>query len=168
MGCVYWVTGLSGAGKTTVGTKLYNYLREKQSNIIRLDGDILRQVFQSFDYSREGRKQLGFQYSRLVKMISDQGIDVVICTVAMYDEVRQWNRDNIKDYREIYLEVELEELIKRDQKGLYSKAKDNKDENVCGINFDAELPKCPDIKISNYGETTPDKALEAIIDYFGI
>ncbi len=166
MGYVYWVTGLSGAGKTTVGTKLYEYLREKKPNVIRMDGDILRNIFQCYDYTFDGRKALGFQYAKLCKMLSDQGIDVVICTVVMFDEVRQWNRENITDYREIYLEVELDELIRRDQKGLYSKATANKEENVCGVNMDVELPKFPDIKISNYGEITPDIAFQMIISHY--
>jgi signal recognition particle GTPase len=55
-GTVYWVTGLSGAGKTTVGSKLYSTLKEKKSNVVMLDGDILRNVFQMFDYSTGGEK----------------------------------------------------------------------------------------------------------------
>ena len=168
MAHVYWVTGLSGAGKTTVGTKLYNYLHDKALNVIRLDGDTLRNVFECYDYTYEGRKALGYQYARLCKMLCEQGMDVVICTVVMYDEVRQWNRDNIAGYREIYLEVDIDELIKRDQKGLYSKAKANKEDNVCGINLNVELPQHPDITIKNYGDITPDKALEMIIDCYGI
>jgi adenylylsulfate kinase len=154
------VTGLSGAGKTTVGGKLYSSLKEKKSNVVMLDGDILRSVFQAFDYSTEGRKSLGFQYSRLCRMLSDQGIDVVICTIAMYDELREWNRKNISSYVEIYLEVSLEELKKRDQKGLYSSGT----QNVVGATATVELPKNPDIVIQNYGETTADKALEIILN----
>ena len=165
-GCVYWVTGLSGAGKTTVGTKLYEHLKSKKDNVIRLDGDILRAVFKNTDYTYDGRKKLGFQYGGVCKMISDQGIDVVICTIAMYDAVREWNRENIENYREIYLDVSMEELIRRDQKGIYSRALGKKESNVSGVNMQTELPKNPDLTIQNYGETNPDKALKMIIDKY--
>lgn len=165
-GTVYWITGLSGAGKTTVGTMFYEQIKETKDNVIRLDGDILRSVFLNQDYSTEGRKALGYEYSRLCKMIATQGIDVVICTVVMYDEVRKWNRENIEKYREVYLEVPIEELSRRDQKGLYSKAKSTDDTPVCGITLDVELPKNPDLVIRNYGNTTPEEACRQIIESF--
>lgn len=165
MGKVYWITGLSGAGKTTIGTKLFNYLREKKDNVVLLDGDILRGVFQIYDYSSEGRKSLAFQYSRLCRMLSKQGIDVVICTIAMYEDVRIWNRKNIDGYVEIYLEVSMDELIRRDQKGLYTKAAKNEEENVAGVNMQVELPQNPDICIQNYGEISPDNAFITIVNY---
>ena len=161
MGCVYWVTGLSGAGKTTIGKMLYDSIKSKKDSIVRLDGDILREVFQNNDYSREGRKNLGYEYCRLCKMIASQGIDVVICTIAMFDELREWNRRNIDNYLEIYLEVSMEELIKRDQKGMYTQELSD----LSGVSQEAELPKEPDIIIKNYGEITPDKALNIILEY---
>lgn len=167
MAYVYWVTGLSGAGKTTIGKMLYQHLKEKKDNVIRLDGDSLREIFQNQDYTYEGRKALGFQYSRLCRMLSLQDIDVVICTIAMYDGVREWNREHIAGYREIYLEVDMEELIRRDQKGLYSRAL-RQEEDVSGMNMVTELPKNPDIVIHNYGDTSPQKALKMIIGRFGL
>lgn len=166
MGRVYWITGLAGAGKTTVGTKLYEKLKENKTNVIRLDGDNLREVFQNHDYSYEGRKQLGFQYSRLCKMLSEQNIDVVMCTIVMYDDVRAWNRANIADYVEIYLEVELEELIRRDQKGIYTRALSKNEKEVAGMNMKTELPKQPDLIIKNYGDISPDDALKMIKERF--
>lgn len=168
MAYVYWVTGLSGAGKTTIGKMLYQHLKEKKDNVIRLDGDSLREVFQNQDYTYEGRKALGFQYSRLCQMLSLQEIDVVICTIAMYDDVREWNREHISGYREIYLEVDMEELIRRDQKGLYSRALRQEEKDVSGMNMATELPKKPNIIIHNYGDTTPQKALKMIIERFGL
>ena len=167
-GTVYWITGLSGAGKTTIGIKLYEYLKEKKDNIIRLDGDVMREVFNNKDYSSEGRKALGYQYARLCKMLSNQGIDVVICVCVMFDEIRQWNRDNISNYKEIFLDVTMDELIKRNQKGIYTKAMNSKSQSVYGISIDAQLPKTPDLIIENYGKTTADNAFEQIVEEFGV
>lgn len=163
-GTVYWITGLSGAGKTTIGILLYEYLKKKEDNIVFLDGDILRTVYQATDYSIEGRKKLAFQNGRLCKMLVDQGIDVVICIIAMYEECRRWNRKNIENYKEIYLEVPIKVLIQRNQKGLYSRALNNEIPNVMGINMDFEAPHFPDMVINNSGILRPEQVLKKIIE----
>lgn len=167
-GNVYWITGLSGAGKTTVGIKLYEYLKSTKDNVIRLDGDIMREVFQNKDYSTEGRRVLGYQYARLCKMLSAQGIDVVICCIVMFDEVRVWNRENIVNYHEIFLDVTMDELIKRNQKGIYTNAMKDKSQSVYGISIEAELPKCSDLIIKNYGDVSPDVAFNQILEAFNL
>ena len=99
MNRVYWITGLSGAGKTTIGKKLYERLKEKNCNIVFLDGDILREVFGGdLGYSREERVKCAMRYARLCKMLVEQGLDVICCTISMFDSVREWNRKNIKGY----------------------------------------------------------------------
>ncbi len=163
MGRVYWITGLSGAGKTTIGKLLFTSLKAKKENIIRLDGDELRYIFNNSDYSYEGRKRLGFQYSRLCKMLADQDNDVIICTIAMFDDVRAWNRENIDDYFEIYLEVTLDELVKRDYKGVYA-GKISGKKNIYGLDLKVEYPKEPNLIIRNYGDVLPEDAIKLILD----
>ena len=150
-GIVYWITGLSGAGKTTLGQRLYRDQKADGENVVILDGDELREIINNKDYSYEGRKQVAKQYSRMCRMLSSQGIDVIICTVSMYDEVREWNRINIENYCEIYIEVPMKELIRRDQKQLYSRALKKELINVMGIDGEFEEPKDPDIRINNDG-----------------
>lgn len=167
-GTVYWITGLSGAGKTTIGTKLYKHLKGIKDNAVFLDGDALRKVFQNADYSYEGRKSMAYQYGRLCWMLSEQGIDVVCCCIAMFDECRQWNRNNIDNYKEIYLKVNIEVLIQRDQKKLYSKAINKEIKNVMGIDLEFDEPKLPDVIIKNDGSETPEKIVECIINNLNI
>lgn len=167
-GNLYWITGLSGAGKTTIGTGLYQYIRQKKDNVVFLDGDMLREVYQSKTYSAEGRRNLAFQNARLCKMLTSQGIDVVICLIAMYEDCRKWNRENIENYHEIYLRVTIDELIRRDQKQLYSRALRNEIKDVVGINMSFEEPQTPDMIIDNNGQNTPEEVVEMITDYFQI
>lgn len=168
VGTTFWITGLSGAGKTTIGKILYEYMAKKNNHIILLDGDILRDVYKDYTYTTQGRIDLTYRNARLCKMLNDQGIDVIICCIAMYDECREWNRNNIKNYKEIYLNVPIDELIKRDQKKLYSRALNNELENVMGINLAYESPKCPDLEINNSGFNTPKKVLNIIIEKFNL
>lgn len=167
-GTLYWITGLSGAGKTTIGTMLYEHIKSIKQNVVFLDGDILRQIYKSNDYSVEGRRNLAFQHGRLCKMLTEQGIDVVICVIAMFEECRKWNRDNINNYKEIYLDVPIEELIKRDQKQLYSRALKNEIQDVMGINMDYEAPKMPMLRINNSGTNTPEAVLRYIVEELNI
>ncbi|VDG72430.1 adenylylsulfate kinase [Clostridium carnis] len=158
-GTVYWITGLSGAGKTTIGKRLYKKIKEVKENIIFLDGDELRVVFNNFDYSYSGRKDLSKKYSNLCNMIAEQGIDVIICTISMFDYIRRWNRENIINYKEIYIKVPICELKKRNQKELY---KNNRHNNVVGVDIEFEEPKESDLVIENNGDYTPEEIVEYI------
>lgn len=167
IGTTYWITGLSGAGKTTIGKKLYEYMI-KNNNVVLLDGDMLREVYQDYCYDEDGRINLTYRNGRLCKLLNEQGINVIICCIAMYDECRYWNRQNIKNYKEIFLNVPIEELIRRDQKNLYTRALNNEVCNVMGINMEYEAPKNPDLEINNLGDNTPDITVTKIIKEFNI
>lgn len=165
-GVLYWITGLSGAGKTTVGTKLYYEMRKTCSGLVILDGDILKKlVGNSLGYSRKERLKRASYYSQMCKMLTDQGISVIICTIAMYDSVREWNRRNIEKYVEIYLKVDREVLIKRDKKGLYSRQRLGKISEIAGLDIDVEYPKTPDLVIENDGSVSVRECVERIMAY---
>lgn len=165
-GTLYWITGLSGAGKTTIGNALYYQLKKKQDNLVILDGDILKKlVGDSLGYSKEDRKKRAYYYSNLCKILVDQGISVIICTIAMYDEVRAWNRKNIERYVEVFLKVEKNILIQRDRKGLYSGQATGTIRQVAGMDLDVEFPKNPDIIIENNGGKSVEECVKEIINY---
>lgn len=150
-GTVYWITGLSGAGKTTIGDLFFKRLREEKKSVLFLDGDTLREVFgNDLGYSREDRFRCAMRYSRLCRLLAEQGQDIVICTISMFHEVRRWDRKNIKKYKEIYIEVPMEVLEQRNQKGLYQSGND-----VVGVDLETELPQNPDLVIKNDGNLPP-------------
>lgn len=159
-GTVFWITGLSGAGKTTIGKALYKKLSLSKS-IVMLDGDELRQVFgDDLGYEREDRQKSAFRNARLCALLSNQGIDVICCTISMFDNVRSWNRNNIKNYMEIYIKVNKSTLIQRNQKGLYSE----KQGNLVGFGIDMEEPKHPNLVIENEGKLSEDEIVNIICD----
>jgi len=160
---LYFITGLSGAGKTTIGKALVAELNAHgQNNVIFLDGDQTRWVFDGlFGYSLEERKKLALSYPRLCKLLTDQGFTIVFSTISMFNEVREWNRKIIENYLEIYLKVPLEILKKRDQKGLYS----SNAENLMGISAEPELPQNPDIVIENDGRFSVEECVKIILEY---
>lgn len=115
-GNVLWITGYPGSGKTTLAKCL---IQQSQFEAVLLDGDELRKALNNHDYSLEGRKSLSFQYARLAKLLADQGLFVVVSVVALFNDIHTWNRANIKNYKEVFLNPSLEVLQQRNKMGLY-------------------------------------------------
>lgn len=163
-GTVYFFTGLSGAGKTTIGSLFHQRLKAKKPNVVRLDGDLFRPVYlEDIGYSDDDRRKGAQRTFRVCKMLADQGIDVVVCTISMYEEVRRWNRENIDNYKEIYIRVTRETLLARNQKGLYSSGK-----NVVGVDLPFDEPQTPDVIIQNDGQETPLAIVQRLEREFGL
>ncbi|MEM7672074.1 MAG: adenylyl-sulfate kinase [Verrucomicrobiota bacterium] len=154
---VYWIIGLSGAGKTTLATKLYKTLKPEYPNTVLIDGDVIRNVFQhetmrdNLDpYSLEGRRINADRICELCRWLNDQSIHVVCAVLSVFEESRQWNRKHISDYFEIYLEANIQFLKKhRDYKGLYRSAQSDISQNIVGCDIPFIPPKKPDLVIQS-------------------
>lgn len=161
-GKLYWITGLSGSGKTTIGTALYQEIKKTTDKVIYIDGDTWRKyVSKSNSYTDEARRAGSPRLAGLCHMLCDQGFIVVCAAMAMYHNVRELNRNHVKNYVEVYVKVDIETLYKRDQKELYS----SKAENVVGVDIEPELPKNPDIIIENDECENLDIKVKQILDY---
>lgn len=146
---VYWITGLSGAGKSTLCGELVAHLRQKNRPVVSLDGDELRQALAAGDaYSAKERLQLAKRYGHLCRLISAQGVDVVIATISLFREVHRWNRANLPGYVEIFLDVPIEELSRRDPKTIYARAAKGELTSVAGVDFAVEYPEAPDVLLT--------------------
>lgn len=165
-GILYWITGLSGSGKTTIGVKLYDELKKYRDNVVFLDGDILKGIMaDDLVYTNEERKKRGLKYTMLCKALVDQGMIVICCTIAMFHEIQDWNRKNNKMYVEVFLDVDMDTLRKRDKKGLYSGIEKGELKNVVGVDIKAEFPQNPDIILCNDGRYTVEECVKKIMDF---
>jgi adenylylsulfate kinase-like enzyme len=154
-GRVFWITGLSGAGKTTVASLLVERLRSHGIPTIFLDGDRLRAAFApDAGHAMAERQKLAGSYARLCGELAGQGFIVVCATVSLFQSVRDWSRSEVPGYREIFLNVPLEEIRARDPKGIYKNVKSD----IVGVDIQPEFPASPDITIDNYGACRPDTA----------
>lgn len=166
-GTVYWLTGLSGSGKTTIGKLFYKRLRDKKPNVVFLDGDSLREtIADDLGHSLEERKKSAMRNSRLCRLLAGQGIDVICATISMFHDCHRWNRRNISRYREIYIRVPIEVLIKRDQKQLYSRALKGEIKHVWGVDLKVEEPEDPDLILDNDGSQAPDELVNDLFNRF--
>lgn len=165
-GGLIWITGHSGAGKTTLAKITSDKLRALGVPVVLFDGDELRSIFgEQFGFSLDARRQLAFAYSRLCHKVSDCGITVVIATISMFESVRVENRASNERYLEVYLDVPLCVREERDPKGLYRAAAvglSTSDTPPPGI----EEPVNPDLVVKNYGEMLPEVAASLIVDRY--
>ncbi len=160
---VIWITGYSGAGKTTVGRKVKSALLDMGIHVVFLDGDDLRGIFGGkWGYSREERIELAHTYFRLCNTLTSQGMVVVISAVAMYSEVYSWVETNIDRSMQIYLKVPSQERVARDKatKNIYGKFDD--------LSLLYDDPVSPDLVIENYGSMAPGDAANKIIELYKV
>tara|TARA_B100002019_G_C21240165_1_gene585072 strand:+ start:842 stop:1411 length:570 start_codon:yes stop_codon:yes gene_type:complete len=163
-GIVIWITGLSGAGKTTISKKMFLYLKEK--NPIHLDGDNLRDILSirhKKTFTKKSRNKIGLLYSKMSKYLADQGHLVIISVMALDKSVFEWNRKNIKNYFEVYLKVSKRELVKRDPKGIYKKYKQGKVRYISGFDISYDEPYKPNLIIEWNKKLTIKKTSELIL-----
>jgi adenylylsulfate kinase-like enzyme/phosphohistidine swiveling domain-containing protein len=167
-GRVFWITGLSGAGKTTLGRELCSRLRAAGRPVTFLDGDALRSVIaEDLGHSAVDRRRSAMRNARLCRLLAEQGADVVCATISLFHEVQRWNRENIPGYREIYLRVPIDELRRRDSKGIYAGAQRGDMRDVVGVDVPAETPEAPDLVLDNYGALDVATAVDRIVSVFG-
>ena len=147
---VYWIIGLSASGKTTIANLLVQYLRDSGRSVVLLDGDVIRSLFKNdVDHSIKGRFKNAERISNLSSFLSRQGVDVVAAVLSIFPDWQKWNRENIHNYREIYLKVSMDVLLKRETKSLYAEAFAGKIKNVVGVDIPFPEPKNPDLIIDN-------------------
>ncbi len=148
-GRVIWITGLSGAGKSTLAREVVERLRKLGKAVVMLDGDELREVFgaaatNTENHGREGRQALAMQYAHLCRVIAEQGFVVVIATISLFNKIHDWNRENLPGYFEVYLKVPVEELRRRDPKGIYRRFDAGELTDVAGLDLPIDEPIASD------------------------
>lgn len=161
-GTLIWITGLSGAGKSTISKALFSLYKPNVPNLVYLDGDIYRACFGSTGYSREERLEVAKKISALCGILVGQGIHVVCATISLFHEIQAENRKNIPNYVEVFVSCSMEELLRRDQKGLYSKANAGQINNVVGVDIPIEQPLNPDLTIENESQNNLHEKVQAI------
>ena len=145
-GILFWITGLSGSGKTTIATAIHSEITELYGPTIMISGDDIRRIFDLKGYDHDERIKISNKYCKFAKYITDQNINIIFAVVAMFHKTRVWNKKNIKNYVEIYLKSNIKKIIKKNKKKIYIKKNPGK---IIGIDIKPEYPKKPHITILN-------------------
>ena len=147
---IIWFTGVSGAGKTTLGKKFFKVLKKKSQSSIFIDGDEFRSIFKKdLKYSLKDRDKNAFRLTRLVQSLSKQKINIVVAANLTSFKYRSWCRKKISNYFEIYIKAKKTSLLKRDYKKLYKNAIQGKIKNVVGVDLPFNTPRGCNLYIEN-------------------
>jgi adenylyl-sulfate kinase len=164
-GCVLWLTGLSGCGKSTIANMLEEILNTKGSHTYLLDGDNIRHgLSRGLGFSDEDRMENIKRVADAAKLFVDAGIIVIASFISPLRKQRQAAREIIgaDDFVEIFIDSPFHECVKRDPKGWYKKALNGEIESYTGVDSPYEKPENPDIHIKT-GETSPEEGILKII-----
>ncbi|MBU0699312.1 MAG: bifunctional sulfate adenylyltransferase/adenylylsulfate kinase [Pseudomonadota bacterium] len=170
-GFTVFMTGLSGAGKSTIAKVLYaRFLEMGDRPVTLLDGDIVRQNLSSqLTFSKEHRdinvRRIGFVASEITK---NRGI-AICAPIAPYNETRAEIRKIIETYGgffEIHVSTPVEVCEKRDRKGMYAKARAGLIKGFTGVDDPYEIPEAPELRI-NTADLTPDEAAQETLLLLG-
>ena len=144
-GILFWITGLSGSGKTTIAEKIKKRISNKFGPTLTISGDDLRQLLNFKSFSKKDRLSYALSYGKFCKYITDKNINMIFSTVSLFNKVQKWNKSNINNYIEIYIETDINEVINKKKKFFYR----GNYKNIVGKNLKAEFPKKPNILIKN-------------------
>ena len=164
-GFTLWFTGLSGAGKSELSQRVAKELRQREVNVEILDGDEVRtNLSKGLGFSKEDRdtniKRIGY----VCKLLSRNGTVAISAAISPYKEIRDFNRAQIDNFIEVYVQCSIEELTRRDVKGLYKKALAGEIKNFTGISDPYEPPENPEITVDSEKQSE-EESFQIIIDY---
>lgn len=164
-GGVFWLTGLSGAGKSTIAYAAEKLLFAKGLNVIVLDGDNLRSGLNNdLGFTEKDRKENMRRTLEVAKILEGTGAVVICSLISPYITERQLVKTQAKNGHEIYVKADVETCIQRDPKGLYQKALKGEIKNFTGISSPYEVSQSPDL-IVDTEKTNPKEAGEFFAKY---
>lgn len=153
--CVIWFTGLSGSGKSTIANIVDQKLFAMSHHSMLLDGDNLRQgLNRDLEFTEEDRFENIRRAGEAARLMLEAGLIVICSFISPYKADRNMVRNLVgnREFVEVFVDTPIEECIRRDPKGLYSKAKSGQIKNFTGIDAPYEAPSTPELHLKASGE----------------
>lgn len=166
-GIAIWLTGLSGAGKTTIAVALEKALHSKGKLTQVLDGDNIRAgINNNLGFSEADRMENVRRIAEITKLFINNGIITICCFISPAENMRSLAKNIIgkKDFIEVYVNTPLETCEKRDVKGLYAKARKGEIKDFTGIDSPFEEPENPSLNLKT-SELSVEESVAKIIEY---
>ncbi|MCD6162422.1 MAG: adenylyl-sulfate kinase [candidate division Zixibacteria bacterium] len=165
--CIIWLTGLSGAGKSTIAQELEKFLFAQDYQVVVLDGDNVRHgLNKDLGFSQEDRDENIRRIGETAKLLMEAGIIAITAFISPYAKTRDRVREIVPegDFIEVHIECSLDECERRDAKGLYKKARAGLIKNFTGIDDPFEAPEHPEITI-NTEKLTIEQSAKTIVHF---
>jgi bifunctional enzyme CysN/CysC len=163
---VLWLTGLSGAGKSTIADLVEKKLLARGRHTMLLDGDNVRHgLNRDLGFTDADRVENIRRVGEVAKLMTEAGLIVICSFISPFRAERQMVRELTAPtaFLEIFVDTPLEECIRRDPKGLYAKAKAGRLEHFTGLDSPYEQPEAPEIHVTTIGKT-PESIAERVLD----
>lgn len=158
-GFAVWLTGMSGAGKTTISSLLETRFRRYGARVERLDGDEVRKhLSKGLGFSREDRDENIRRIGFVAELLCRNGIIVIVAAISPYRAVREQLRSAIGAFVEVHVDCPLDVLVARDAKGLYRKAMTGEIAHFTGISDPYEPPLHPELVVNTSTESPEESA----------
>lgn len=162
-GLTIWFTGLSGAGKSTLAEAVAAQIREQCRQVEILDGDEVRKSLSAgLGFSKADRdtniRRLGF----VADLLTRNGVIVLVAAISPYRAVRDEVRARVGRFVEVHVHCPLDELVRRDVKGLYRRALAGEIGNFTGVSDPYEAPENPDVRVHTDTQSV-DEAVAAVL-----
>lgn len=159
---VFWLTGLSGAGKTTIAEKFRDELARRGLAAELLDGDGIRALFPKTGFSREDRIEHVKRVGHLASRLEANGVFVVAALISPHREAREFVRGICENFVEVHVSTPLEVCRQRDPKGLYAKAYAGELKSFTGVSDVYEAPSSPEVEIDT-SKASLDEAVRRLV-----
>ena len=162
-GVTIWLTGLSGAGKSTISTPLAAELERRGKRVEILDGDAVREnLSKGLTFSKEDRDTNIRRIGYVAELLTRNGVAVITAAISPYAAIRDEVRARIGDFVEVHVDCSIPELTRRDVKGLYEKALRGEIKNFTGVSDPYEAPENPEVRVSSETQTVEESVADIL------
>ena len=157
-GFTLWFTGLSGAGKSTLAVSVRDEILARGRRVEILDGDEVRtNLSKGLGFSKEDRDTNIRRIGYVARLLSRNGVVAIAAAISPYRDVRdEVRRGHEAPFVEAFVDCSLDELVRRDRKGLYAKALRGELPNFTGVSDPYEPPLSPEIHVHSDRETADE------------
>lgn len=143
-------------------------MKNEQKNLVFLDGDHFREIMgDELGHDIQDRVKNAYRIARMCHFLNSENVDVICATMSLYPEVWQWCRTHISKYIQVYVRVDKDVVVGRDQKGIYSGFLNGQRANVVGMDMPFHEPIDAELIVDNNGNDIRliDNAVERILGF---